>query len=121
MKTAKLLDNQPCLDLEKRLTHRYNSGWSYLDKHEYLGQAQAIAATPHKGNDEYWRNTLLVKVVDCHGVEQDDILSALYSTFSGGRCQHEHDCCGCVSTSVNNVRPLKDGHYALRMSYSRNI
>ena len=117
----KVLINESPVDLEKRLTYRYNSGWSYLDKHEYLGQAQAVAATRKKGDDDYWTNSLLLQVKDCDGVDQDDIKSALESTFSGGRCQHEHDCCGCVSTSVNSVRPMKDGHYALRMSYSRNI
>lgn len=119
---SKILADQSTVELEVRLTHKYNDGWSYLDKHEYVGQAQAIAATKQKGDDEYWRNTLLVKVVDCHGVEPETIATALEDSFSGGRCQHEHDCCGCVRTSVNNVRPLRDGiHYALSMSYSRNI
>ena len=121
MKTSKLLSNESPVELNKRLTYRYNSGYSYLDEHEYLGSAVAVAATSHKGNDEYWRNTLLVKVSDCDGVEPDDMETALMDTFSGSRCRHEHDCCGCVNTSVSRVRELKDGHYALRMSYSRNI
>lgn len=118
----KVLTDQSPVDLETRLTYWYNDGWRYLDKYEHLGQAQPIAATPHKGNDDYWKNTLMVKVDAEYGATKDSIMDALFSTFSGGGCQHEHDCCGCVSTSVNNVRPMRDGfHYALSMSYSRNI
>lgn len=120
---SKMLDaSARCpVELERRLTHKYASGYSYLDEHEYLGVALPIAATKQKGDDEYWRNTMVVKVEAEDGVLQSQIIEALDDTFSGGGCRHEHDCCGCVSTSVNNVRPMKDGHYALRMSYSRNI
>ena len=119
---SKVLRDQSTVELEARLTHKYNDGWSYLDQFDHVGFATPIAATPHKGNDEYWRNTLLVKVEAGEGVIRDQIMEALDDSFSGGRCQHEHDCCGCVRTSVNNVRPMRDGvHYALRMSYSRNI
>ena len=37
------------------------------------------------------------------------------------RCHHEHDCCGCVSSSIASTRPLSGGRIAVRTFGWRNI
>lgn len=37
------------------------------------------------------------------------------------RCYHEHDCCGCVSSSIASTRPLSGGRIAVRTYGWRNI
>lgn len=37
------------------------------------------------------------------------------------RCYHEHDCCGCVSSSIASTRPLSGDRLAVRTYGWRNI
>lgn len=49
-----------------------------------------------------------------------EIQTALEDTFGGSGCTHEHDCCGCVSTSVTLVHFHDDNRAWLHLERSRN-
>lgn len=43
------------------------------------------------------------------------------STNSSGYCGHEHDCCGCWSTSGAQVRYLGGGRYRINQGWTENV
>ena len=98
------------ITLERRLSHGYRDGWSYLDRWEVVGTAERV--TSYTGGevaggeeDHCWRpgSVLRLNVKRENGVTDRAIADAIRSTFSGSSCQHDYDCCGCVRDWVSDV------------------
>lgn len=60
----------------------------------------------------------LERAVEC--TTRVEIKRALEDTFGGSGCTHEHDCCGCVSTSVTLVHFHDDNRAWVHLERSRN-
>lgn len=107
------------LTLERRLTHKYNAGWSGLDESEFVGTARPLLSKTQRKDDESQRtfSLFLVKSED----SEENIKSAFYDTMQSG-CRCVHDCCGHWQSSVSRVKRLKGGKmYAVLSSAYRNI
>lgn len=102
-------------------THGYAPGWRHLDRSRSLGE---VALTPRKavsagnGYDEGPTYTQHVRLP--RGMNSDLAVRGLVDTISGSRCRHEHDCCGCASTSVS-VRSLSKRDLLVRSRISYNV
>jgi hypothetical protein len=107
------------ITLERRLTHRYNVGWSHLDDNEEVGTARVVSSRTKRNDGESQRvfSLLLVK----SGEGEQSIKDAIRDTMQSG-CRCEHDCCGHWQSSVSRVRRIKGGNvYAVLQSAYRNI
>jgi hypothetical protein len=93
------------LHLEIRKTFKYRDGWSGNDQWDYVGP---VRVTPPRitdwGNDLDYGATYLQWVSLPRGMDATMAARAVLHTMSGGGCQHEYDCCGCVSSRVQIVR-----------------
>ena len=111
------------INLEYRNTHKYRDGWSSLDRWTPVGNAKLLARRNSRNEGEgyrSWTERVIVsrETIEHHGV--DTVAQAIGSTLSHGGCQHEHDCCGCVSVSA--CAEHRGGREFLVRSYaSRNI
>jgi hypothetical protein len=109
----------PRIELERRITHRYNEGWSHLDQHEYIGTARVLSRKPHGSEDYESKKTFSLLLVTSKE-PLESIKEAIEDTFRHA-CRCEHDCCGHIQSRVNRVRRLKSGLWAVIESHSRNI
>jgi hypothetical protein len=51
----------------------------------------------------------------------ETIKKALKHTYKSERCNHEHDCCGCVFQSVYHVKHLAHNVYCMHAHWYRNV
>jgi hypothetical protein len=106
-------------DLEKRLTRKYNAGYSYLDEWEHVATAKNVYSKTRRASDESKRVFSLFLVSSKES--ESDVKQALRDTLSH-RCTCEHDCCGHWQTDVCQVRRIKGGNlYAVVQEAYRNI
>ena len=112
--------NTPRFQLTRRLTSRYRKGWDHLNEHQHVGSARVLFSKPfRKQTREAHRAFILLAVSskEPSGVIEDAIRSTLRTA-----CRCEHDCCGCLCTSVHFARPLKaPGLWAVVQSSYPNI
>lgn len=107
------------ITLERRLTHRYNVGWSHLDDIEYVGTARLVSSHTKHNDGESQRVFSLLLVTS--GEDEQSIKDAIRDTMQSG-CRCEHDCCGHWQTSVDRVRRIKGGNcFAVLQSSYRNV
>jgi hypothetical protein len=110
---------QDRIQLERQTSHRYNAGWSHLNDHEHVGTARVLARKPHgRENDEGKRTFSLLLVTSQEPA--DAIEEAIWDTMRH-TCRCQHDCCGHWQGSVNRVRRLKSGLWAVIEGHFRNI
>ena len=92
----------------KRLTNRYNPGWAYLDKSEFVGTLmltpRKLTSVPADDADHSEGNTYVQYCRVPARVKWKELAQAIRDTMSGSSCQHEWDCCGCSSTYVTVKR-----------------
>ena len=107
------------IHLYKRLTHKYQGGWSYLDDEVYLGTAKMLARRTlvDNGIDGQMHLTRVIAPASLGHINLSD---AIYSTLSFSRCQHEHDCCGCARVTAH-VRRLSRRHYSVKLVTTYNV
>ena len=104
-----------------RLTHGYRDGWDHLDtwgeelRFKLLGAGRVTRAPV--GYDD--GGTVLYHVVGSKRADSQTQIRALYSTFGGSQCRHEHDCCGCASISAR-VRQVRPGLFTVHCRTSYN-
>lgn len=97
------------LTLNLRKTFRFRDGWSHLDKFEELGELVILDVLVGKDEAcedpcERPRVVLFVEITPAPPeIDRSQIEEALYSSLGGSSCTHEHDCCGCVAVSVEDV------------------
>lgn len=114
------------LDLRERRTYR--DGWGFLDSSRHLGTATVLQRSERRTDDEDPCEptdiVMLVKVQVGEGIIAtfDDVKQALRDTFGGSKCTHDHDCCGCWTTTFGDVFQSKvdTTEYVLLGSASRN-
>jgi hypothetical protein len=121
IKTGRVAENSEPIDLIARLTRRYVTGWSHLDKWHRIGECRTFASSPAKWDDrgESYRSVQFVQVA-AHGYRSANIKRALMSVFDHG-CRCEHDCCGHVQTAATRTRHLGGNVYAVMIRGYRNI
>jgi len=122
-----------CESLEIRLTHKYKDAYRYLDDSQRIGTVGVLRSVNRHEDSEYGEsgsNLLFVKVLLDEDLEfpvdYQTVKDALRNHFSYHGCSHEHDCCGCISQSVNRMKLLRvNGFsnsqiYAISVSWYRN-
>lgn len=114
--------NNEIITLSRRLTNKYNSGWSHLDEYEALGTAKILKERiKHDESGESFLQIVILEV-NLEGGEQepDEAKSAIADLFDRS-CRCEHDCCGHVSTYASRVMKLGGTKYCAAVHGSRNI
>ncbi len=101
------------IDLHKRTTHKYASGWSHLDESEHIGTARCLGQKTTK--QDGWTKTSLGLFLVSSKHDSEEVKQALRDSLSH-HCRCEHDCCGHWQTDVYKVRHLGKGLYAARLS-----
>lgn len=107
------------LHLYKRLTHKYQDGWSSLDESVYIGTAKMLSRRMLKDNGIDGRMHL-TRVIAPASLGNTDLSDAIQSTLSFSRCRHEYDCCGCARITAN-VRRLSRRQYSVRLVTTYNV
>jgi hypothetical protein len=108
------------IHLHKRLTHRYQDAWRYLDEERYIGAVKQLGATriePPQGYDDGGK--YYFRIVAPTTLKKQNLRSAITSTLSGSGCRHDYDCCGCGSTSAR-VKRLTKREYSVVLSVNYN-
>lgn len=108
--------------IERRLTHHYANGYSYLDEHEYAGRVEELSYEAHSDDDETSRAIYTLRILD-RGDNPNNLRAALYDNYSGSHCMHDYDCCGCWTHRVHKVKHIHLGNITLYRVYvhsSRN-
>jgi hypothetical protein len=108
------------LELYQRETHTYTSGWSHLDQWEHIGTAKMLQQRMTRepdGHDD--GGTYIAKVIAPRNLKGRDISRAIANSLGGSSCRHEHDCCGCPSTSAS-VKRTSPREYSVHLRVSFN-
>jgi hypothetical protein len=108
------------LQLHQRMTHAYAAGWSDLDDWQHLGTAKMLrwnATAEPLGFDE--AATYTTKVIGPRQLRAVDLGNAISATLGGSSCTHEHDCCGCPTTSAS-VKRTSAREYFVHLRITRN-
>lgn len=93
------------LELYKRETHTYASGWSHLDDWQHLGTAKMLQPRMTEAPNGYDEGgQYLAKVIAPRHLKNLDLSHAIADTIEGSSCTHEHDCCGCPTTHARVTR-----------------
>jgi hypothetical protein len=104
-----------------RLTHQYRDGWSYLDTEEFTASVKLLGATRRTPSNSYeGGGTCNYRVVAPSALKGTDLTRAISHSFGGSSCQHEHDCCGCATVSIDVLR-VSRREYVVRSSISFNV
>jgi hypothetical protein len=118
--------------LSIRRSHGYISAYSHLDKWEDIGTSKVIRRYVEDNAEELPHGdlpgiSLEIEVTRYRDGDtphtRADIRQALHDCFSGSRCRCEHDCCGCVTTSVSHCHPInrKGTRWMLVLDRCRNF
>jgi hypothetical protein len=107
----------------ERKTFKYRPGWAGLDRSEYVGTVKVLAPTkieePSEDDDISCGPVYRFRVVARSADKGKDFTAAIEDTLGGSSCQHEYDCCGCVSRFVR-ARRVSAREYAVIQSTSYN-
>ena len=104
----------------ERETHTYTSGWDHLDSWNELGTAKMLKARMTRepeGHDD--GGAYLAKVIAPSHLKGRDLSRAIAQSVGGSSCRHEHDCCGCPSTSAS-VKRTSAREYSVHLRVSFN-
>ena len=89
------------LELFERESHTYAPGWSHLDSWAHIGTAKLLQQRMTREPEGYDDGgAYLAKVIAPRELKGRDLSRAIAATMAGSSCRHEHDCCGCPSTSA---------------------
>lgn len=115
-----------------REKHSYVGSYAHLDPWHEIGSAEILSRGAEPTDlDESCEPTdiyMLLRVtlnagavgLDDQPVGDAEIARAIKDSFSRAGCAHEWDCCGCVSTYVNEVAKLPNGLWYVQSHASRN-
>lgn len=115
--------NRETVALERRLSHKYVPGWSYLDSHEPVGVAVIRCRDVEVDEEDPCEYTTVTMIVEVHTDQVENsytIMQAIRDSFGGGRCQHEWDCCGCWTTYVTEMAHATNNKWLVETRSSRN-
>lgn len=98
-----------------RLTHKYRDGWSSEDSHRCLGEMRITPRRLVKDHEGMDGGAVYVSTATVpKGLDSKTVIQALRDTLGGSNCRHEHDCCGCASTSVRARRSGRNRYSVVR-------
>lgn len=111
------------IDLFERKTHEYAPGYADLDHSVFVGKAKLLPqreVAPGNGYDDMGSFIRYAKL--SANVDRELGEKALRDTIrmmNGGRCRHEHDCCGCYFSS-SDVTKVTGRTFKIFTRVSRN-
>jgi hypothetical protein len=109
------------IQINKRLTYKYNTFWSNMDRWHELGMADLVRIGSKK-TCQWGESSSQVFFVRVNlPYRPINVERALYDSFIMGGCNCQHDCCGHWSFRAHKVRPLKGGLYAVLVTGYRNV
>lgn len=107
------------IHLYQRLTYKYRLGWDYLDNFDAIGTATMTAPKLVSDNGiDGKTHTARVKAPATLG--NQNISKAISDTLTTSRCRHEHDCCGCATTTAQVTR-LSRRQYGVKLFTYYNV
>lgn len=109
---------------QRRLSHRFEVGWSDLDDWVEIGQLRALAPrikSAGNGSDRL-PTTIQTFVLPQRltGRPLRQMATALEDMLSGTSCRHEYDCCGC-ELRFARVIAKSPRRLTVRISALRNV
>jgi len=106
--------------ISERETYKYATGWNYLDSWKELGTAKMLQARMvREPNDHDDGGAYLAKVIAPSNLKGRNLSQAIAQSIGGSSCKHEHDCCGCASTSARVKRTsAREYSVYLRVTYN---
>ena len=107
--------------LKIRLTHYWNGNHQHRDDWNEIGEVTVMYRTVRHEDMDGSNELMFVRIWS--DSSNANIKKALHDTFSWHGCSCEHDCCGCVSQSINQSRCLDRARHIwiLKVSTTRNI
>jgi hypothetical protein len=106
--------------ISERESYTYAAGWNHLDSWKELGTAKMLQARMTRepnGHDD--GGAYLAKVIAPSNLKGRDLSQAIAQSIGGSSCKHEHDCCGCASTSARVKRTsAREYSVYLRVTYN---
>lgn len=94
---------------QRRLTHKYVTGWSHLDAHEDQGWRFKVLGTAIRIEEEGYYGLDLIylyTVVTSRRVTRREIYDVMSVAFERS-CQCEHDCCGHYHWHVGALKLVR--------------
>ena len=101
-----------------RLTRKYNTAYSYLDKWDEIGSYKTVASK-HKSVEDGMKLLLIIEV-EHEPEDEEHVKDAIYEAFQWG-CGCEYDCCGHLNGGAYHVRKLRNKLWAVRISAYGNF
>jgi hypothetical protein len=119
--------------LDIRITNKYKDAYRHLDQEERIGNTETLRIVERHVDEEHGEsgsNLLFIRIQldedPGFPVDRQMIKDAIYNTYSYHGCGHEHDCCGCISQTVNRMKRLRVNNFgdtevwAVSVSWYRN-
>ena len=104
------------LNLSKRATHQYNTGWASLDDWLDVGTVKSLAPQLVRNDD---CTQYVQRIVAPAALRGCNLSRAINDTLTTG-CTCEYDCCGCSTVYADAVR-VSAREYSVKITISRNI
>lgn len=105
------------IDIYKRLTHKFNLGWSHEDEWETAATVKVLPLKVISTTDDSYTVTHRVIAPSSH--RKTDLSNAIASTMTRSGCRHEYDCCGCASHHAT-VRRVSAREYVAKVNVTYN-
>ena len=120
--------------LKVRITSKYKDAYRHLDEEQHIGTTETLRSIERHVDEEHGdsgTNLLFIRITLDQDTEEpittDDIKKAIRNTYGYSGCSHEHDCCGCISQTVNRMKRLRINGFndnevwAVSVSWYRNV
>jgi hypothetical protein len=120
--------------LKVRITSKYKDAFRHLDEEQHIGTVETLRSIERHVDEEHGdsgTNLLFIRITLDQDTEEpittDDIKKAIKNTYGYSGCGHEHDCCGCISQTVNRMKRLRINGFndnevwAVSVSWYRNV
>jgi hypothetical protein len=107
--------------ISKTLQHTYRAGWAHMNPSKAIADIKVLAPKVLHKDCETLQVLTHIEVKNTYGhVKFADVKQAIRDTFGGSSCRHEHDCCGCWSASIYDIRRTGRWTFCFVVSASRN-
>lgn len=104
-----------------RKTFRYRDGWARSeDTYAHMGEVKLTPRKLVQDQESFDGQAIFTQTATVpRGLDQKKVQRALVDTLGGSLCRHEHDCCGCFSTSVR-TRRLSNRKFGIVLTLTPN-
>ena len=108
-------------NLAIRKTYKYVGTYRDMDNWQPIGTFFIQGETRWNETFDGWSGVTIVAVREDAGIERGQIIDALVSNFEVGGCSCDHDCCGCLSTTVQTITHIGGDEWAVFTLNYRNV